>query len=335
MSSESVYLKFPYEKGEFRVNDLADPERNIIQITDQYLECVDKDYEAKGFMNSHMSFLFITMIILYIIAIVTMRDDTPTFAIVGLTIFTLIFCAVTSYGMRDLFAYTHYPILLFRKTKEVFIFKSKTEILKCNWDDLLILKERENGVFGRWCIKAYIVKNYVKGATTFISLGSFSLPGAHPYHLVLNTYWNFINSYMLVDNIKPLEKTVLSLAPVNNKKETYAQGLSQLIYSDCKYTSFIGKIIIPIFVPLSLFHSIFRFFCMQTSRIPVWPDEIKEKMSKGKMYTPKWDNDNKFLWRESLGFLTKEELLEITEQKIATSEQIYNYTKRTRENTLL
>lgn len=301
-------------------NSRVEPVDNdtTIQFNSTYVEVLDKAYNWRGGVN----FFAVGLIPLgvFIIGLCLWVMLTFDFSILnlvagsGLTIGLcgLLFVLYKYLLKFDLFGYTYYPIRFNRKTRKVYVFKTKNDVREYAWDDLKIaVMKIHSGYKGDFDIRFNVVDEHgvIQDAFCLHSLISTRLEksevdGKYYFHnfdvegVHLISNWEYIRHYMEED-ISTSHKIVRGLIPLDKKREsvwqmmkaswffspktyTYtehgtAQGKSykidhKLTYRDNKF----GDLVRGLGFFFILISFIGRLFVMNIAKRPIWPQWVND-----------------------------------------------------------
>lgn len=253
---------------------------SAIRVNSTFLELIDRWYPIKGF-NVWLGCM-LGAILVYIVSFFAwvllfdtadLKPDewwVPWLGWGVLIPMGLLFIFAAVWLIRsESFRYTHYPIRLNRKTRQVHVFRQDGTVLTTPWDSLFItIGDGLVPILG----KTYDLRCHVlaKDATTVIE--SFSLGYVFAGDEAdLKRLWEFVRRYMESDDgaIQAWSHAEICM-PVLARKEGFKFGVTRVFVVALHWPplQLIGC------MPLSLI-ALGRWIAMSTSKIPRWPAEIE------------------------------------------------------------
>ena len=255
----------------------VDPHYNlsVIRINSTYLEIVDKFYAWKGLMFS-LSTVFLIMVGIALangfFPINSMETsartyDTTEYITFLITISLMGIPAMLFFGwlaLRESFTYTHYPIVLNRKTRMVHVFRRDGTVLSVPWDDLFFTFNK--GPY-YWNIRGHVLD--ADGVTV---KETFAFPMFGDKKDILVEYWEFVRRYMEDGPAKLIGHDIGKVEichPLVGRKEGFKVGML-VIYAQLWFLPIVFWILSP-FLTLC---GIFRYLANLTCDGPEWPKRV-------------------------------------------------------------
>jgi hypothetical protein len=255
---------------------------SVIKLNSHYIDLVDRWYPIRGFwawlsiITGSLSLIGAGALIYAIVF--PLRDPMVSetgsaFFLFFLAIVLLLFAwAGAWYAFKvECLGYTHYPIRLNRKTRQVHFFRQNGTVLTVPWDSLfLTLGESKSPLSGTtYDLRAHVLEEDGKTVRESFSLG-YTFPGKKDS---MDKFWAFLQPYM--EEADGVERTYQELRksllmPLDSRREgwrwsifrTFAPGLHH------PWTMFL------LCIPLGL-NAVGRMLAMSTSKIPQWPEEVE------------------------------------------------------------
>jgi hypothetical protein len=168
--------------------------------------------------------------------------------------------------------WTHYPMRLNRKTRQVHVFRQNGSILTVPWDELFIVRgEAKSPLAGTtYDLRAHVLDADGETVRESFSLG-YSFPGKPES---MDKFWAFLQPYMEApDGVERTHKHLRGglLMPLDGRKEGWRWSVVRTFAPGWPYpwTMFL------LCIPLGL-NALGRMFAMWTSKQPIWPAEIEQ-----------------------------------------------------------
>lgn len=250
----------------------------VTRLNSTYLETVDKYYEHKGELSFWMLAVIVVLfffIALFVLGAITRNPDSGVgdtmkdwLSVVFIIILFSPLLWLSIWALfKESFAYTHYPIRLNRKDRNVYVFRLDGSVLVAPWDETFFTLGRGTLQFGgkpNWDIRGHILD--ADGVTV---RDTFAF--AMHWHVQndVRRHWEYLRRYMEEGPEKTLSETPVYL-PIVSEYESYAFGLMRLIAT--LPGSAVGQLIM---LPFSFLFSLGRYFAMRTSDIPVWTKKVE------------------------------------------------------------
>lgn len=244
-----------------------------IRVNSTYLEMVDRWYAQKG-----MAVWFGLLIMLPFFWIVALtifeifrKNEVGAWLAGGVIIvlFSFIIC-IGLYGFRlEAFRWTHYPIRLNRRTRQVHLFRQDGTVLTTPWDELfLCIGSSKPPLAGEEIdVRAHVLD--VDGETvrqTFTA--GFVFLGGTTATMQL---WEFMRRYMEADDgVKDCHDRLKYCMPVHDRREGMVFGLVRTFASFGAWPP-----LQLLFSPFFALTTIGRWIAMFTSKVPQWPADVE------------------------------------------------------------
>lgn len=250
-----------------------------VRINSTFLETTDKFYAWKGWLASGMcavgamvaSFLIVSTVNAWTSShAADLLDWSELKPIHGLAIFWSLGGALLAATLwllhQEAFRHTHYPLRFNRKTRMVHAFRYDGSVLSAKWDDLFFTLGRGNrsNVKQNWDIRMHVLD--ADGVTVRETL---SLGMDMEDQDLLRRFWELHRRYM-EEGPQAVAKIIEVFMPVDERREGFVFGMRRW-WSNFLPLPVAYFLIAPI-VPLV---GLGRWFAMQTSKVPVWPQEIE------------------------------------------------------------
>lgn len=290
MSYQGLIKKFPIDRpltNEDRKYQLKQSERLdlkpyadlvTIKLNSTYLEVVDKFYAMKGLLTALAGpvALCVAAIPIWFWLEVLVGIEADTFYAWTVTAMGIPTLAFFAFGLsQELFAYTHYPIRLNRKSRMIHVFRTSGTVLTVPWDEVFFTLDYEQEVAGRaWEIRGHVLDADGETVRETFGLGMQSSGDAQGLH-ILRSHWEFYRRYM-EEGPQAVKDCVKVCMPVDGRREPFVAG-SRCIFShyDNLKAHPIGAIVWLMMLPFNLLAVLGRWVAMQTSKIPRWPAEVE------------------------------------------------------------
>lgn len=240
---------------------------SVIRMNSIFLEGVDKFYPSRGFLAMAGLAIFLIMGYMSVHSIrIYLANGIFYSASVGALMLLLASIWLLT---RDAFTYTHFPIRLNRKNRQVYVWRRNGSVLKAGWDDLYFTI---GGSETTW--KDLYVAGHVMDADGLTVRETFAL-GASGDKEQLHTLWEFYRRYMEEGPravLSALEAPLICLPRLDLQRETWRFGWERATLQ------LNGWLLFQIVSQVFLFpQSIFRWIAMRTSKIPQWPQWVEEE----------------------------------------------------------
>ena len=172
------------------------------------------------------------------------------------------------------FATTHYPIRFNRKSRRVHFFETNGNVSSASWDEIYFTLSEVDHVHKFWNILGHILdKDRATVLKTFAL--SFTGTGDREGMSLMRSHWEFVRRYM-EDGPEEISGQVEYCLPISETRESFLFGLRRLLANN----SGVSSLLLP-FVLVSMVFDIitvpFRYFAIQTSKIPKWPENIENE----------------------------------------------------------
>ncbi|QEM82961.1 DUF6708 domain-containing protein [Halomonas binhaiensis] len=279
---------------------------SVIKCNNHYIELVDRWYSIKGFNTwfgvcvALGGLFFATMIVLaFFWAPVTDQRAALWFMMIVLLPISLGLVWGGWWLIRtECGRWTHYPMRLNRKTRQVHFFRQNGTVLMVPWDDLfLTLGEEKSPLSGT----TYDLRAHMLDTDGETVLESFSLGYPSPLGNAesIDKFWAFLQPYMEAeDGVERtwhhLKENIGYLVPVDGRKEGWRWSIARsfMLAAHWPYLQLV-------FSPFFGLNAVGRMLAMWTSKVPEWPAEVEQEsqVDADDPYTLTWrDNDTIGWW---------------------------------------
>lgn len=279
--NERGLTNFNLERDKYLKNKLI-PYFNIQEINEDYIICTDAWEEIRG-LPSLYSVWFSLLIVIFVVfiffillnMIIKGNIELPFWIIFlgfigGIYLFKRIF--QISFG-RELFGYTHYPLIFNRKKQELHYFEPyQKKWISAPWSDyhfsININENHEYAVNASLIDQNEIIQQVVVFPFRFRSLS------------LVEGHWEFFRRYMAGEDLEKLKNNIHYYAPnVIDRKEIARETwfrLKLLRFSERDYLTDQVKLPSDFNLNLLIFgipQFLIRRLCVRTSKIPQVPRE--------------------------------------------------------------
>jgi len=270
-------------------------ELSVIKVNSTYIELVDRWYASKGWSVIFAIMLAVPclagVIAFPILLIDGYRDPLVWIGVTLIVAFGCLFLGLAWYGFRlEAFRYTHYPIRLNRKTRQVHAFRPDGNVIEANWDKLFIFAgEGHVPAYG----KTHDVRAHVLASDRKTVLDTFTL--AYCYmgdKSSVGPVWEYIRRYMEEDEgVEKNWRYSDICMPVDGRREGLHFGIIRVFGQVARWPilQLLGS---PIWSVVTLG----RWIAMYTSRVPQWPENIETQ------YRIEPDDPYRRTWKDNVPF---------------------------------
>lgn len=249
---------------------------SLIRLNSTYVEYVDKWYAMRGFVAMAGALVFAIMLYLGVVSIYELVVRGHFENIVLLLLAATMLWWTGKFFLSDAFTYTHYPIRLNRKNRQVYAFRRDGTVFKAGWDELYwtIYNTKLGLGGGDLNVMGHLLEE--NGRTIKESIGLSLVDAGEPGRQNLLQFFEFIRRYMedgpgtVLDALKPTP--LIMLPSIHQKKESWFFGWEHLT-GGMKGLPFLQVLFQPFLLPISLF----RWVVMRTSKIPQWPQWVEDE----------------------------------------------------------
>ncbi|WP_018989357.1 DUF6708 domain-containing protein [Aromatoleum toluclasticum] len=235
---------------------------SVIRINGTFLEGADKFYYSRGFVA--MAGIPLAVLLWLVFAY-----DGITRPAILMFLNLAVATGCSWLVFRDTFTYTHFPIRLNRKNRQVYVWRRNGTVLKVGWDDIYFTI---GGSETTW--KDLYVAGHVMDADGKTVRETFAL-GASGEKDQLHTLWEFYRRYMEEGPqavLSALEKPLICLPRLDLKRETWRFGWERITLQ------LNGLPLFQLLLQVGFFpQSLFRWVAMRTSKIPRWPKWVEDE----------------------------------------------------------
>lgn len=263
----------------------------VIKMNSTYLESVDKWFEWKGALSGISICIFLIFFggfgLVALEGVLDAFDDQPDLITPGALLanalgFGVVACLI-GYGAiwmlrKECFSFTHFPIRFNRKTRMVHVFRPDGTVLSVPWNEIFFTVAenpawREAEIQGhvlaadRKTVLETFVLSYVGTSQSHLGNSAAGSPAENDY---VRAHWEFIRRYM-EDGPQSVIDGVDFCMAVDRQRERFSNGVERV------FANIAGGpwLIYWLMAPFCFAVSLLRFLAMQTSKIPVWPEEVE------------------------------------------------------------
>ncbi|WP_444984665.1 DUF6708 domain-containing protein [Halomonas mongoliensis] len=281
---------------------------SVIGFNSNYIDLVDRWYSIKGF-NTWVGALVVLLSIggcagIYIALFFSGRTA-PLEMVdwIGLSFLTPLFLAMIWGGWwlirTECGRWTHYPMRLNRRTRQVHVFRQDGSVLTVPWDSLFLTLGKEKSPLSG---TTYDLRAHVLDADGETVRESFSLGYPSPLGNAdsIDKFWAFLQPYMEAEDgvertWRYLKDDAGYLVPVDGRKEGWRWSIvrSFMLGAHWPYLQLV-------FAPFLGLNTIGRMFAMWTSKVPQWPEEVEREnpVEVDDSYVLTWRDNGPIGWWE-------------------------------------
>lgn len=277
---------------------------SVIKLNGSYIELVDRWYPITGFsvwFGACVAFvgLLITFVVSWAFFFAPIQDE-PIARWLLLLILGPVSLGLAVLGgfivRTECGRWTHYPMRLNRKTRQVYVFRQNGTVLTVSWDELFIaLGKANNPMVGTtYDLRAHVLDANGETVRESFSLGYAFLGNERS----IGKFWAFLQPYMEApDGVERTHHHLKEggfLAPIDGRKEGWRWSIARsfMLAAHWPWLQFLGS-------PFLGLNAVGRMFAMATSKQPAWPAEIEaaNTVEPGDPYQLTWrDNDSLGWW---------------------------------------
>jgi hypothetical protein len=258
------------------VSDRVHYELSLIKLNSIFVECVDKWYSMRGFVAmAGAAFAGVICFGLYAFTTSAIRRGGPdvVLTLLGLGFLTMLWFAV-KFLRSDAFTYTHYPIRMNRRNRQVYAFRRDGSVLKASWDEMVwTMYATSSRAMDVFAIGHVMQANGVNIKESIgLSLVSVGKEGEQK----VRNHFEFFRRYMehgpgpVLEALKPTP--LIMLPGIDKERESWRFSWERITLHE--NGSLIGMVLYQVIaLPLSLF----RWLVMRTSKIPQWPQWVEDE----------------------------------------------------------
>ncbi|WP_157958613.1 DUF6708 domain-containing protein [Salinicola sp. CPA57] len=258
---------------------------SVIKINSNYIELVDRWYPIRGFWAWLSVVLGLGSVLAggaLVYASFFPLDD-PLVSGAGekffLVVVSLMFFLLAWFGAwyafkEECLGYTHYPMRLNRKNRQVYFFRQDGTVLTVPWESLfLTLGESKSPLAGTtYDLRAHVLDDDGETVRESFSLG---YPSPLGNAQSIDKFWAFLQPYMEAeDGVERtwhhLKENTGYLVPVDNRREGWRWSIARsfMLGAHWPYLQLL-------FSPFLGLNALGRMLAMSTSKIPQWPEEVE------------------------------------------------------------
>lgn len=265
-----------------------------IRINSTYLEVVDRWYALKGtaVWMALLIMLPFSWIAMQALGFMINKNEAGAWfsGALGVVVFGGGVAAAFFLGFRlEAFRWTHYPIRLNRKTRQVHVFRQDGSVLTTPWDSLFLHVGHSSPPMAgeELDVRAHVLDadgETVRETFTpgFVFLG--------PDTAVM-TQWEFLRRYMEEPDYLPEAHRHVEIAnPIHDRREGFAHGVMRCFGLGARY-----PLLQLLLSPILALNSLGRWIAMVTSKVPQWPAEVEAacRIEPDDPYRKDWRNNIK------------------------------------------
>lgn len=276
---------------------------SVVKLNSRYIELVDRWYPIKGFwawlsISIGIISFFAGTYLLYTAMVPRLSEWwAPLVGALLATVFFLIAWFGACYAFKvECLGWTHYPMRLNRKTRQVHVFRQDGTVLTVPWDDLFItLGTAKAPLTGTtYDLRAHVLDADGETVRESFSLG-YTFPGKKDS---IDKFWAFLQPYMEApDGVERTYEHLKDglLMPVDGRKEGWRWSIVRTFAPSWPYP----WTALLLCIPLGL-NAIGRMFAMWTSKVPEWPHEVEDAcaIEADDPYVLTWRDNGRLGWWE-------------------------------------
>ncbi|WP_284337934.1 DUF6708 domain-containing protein [Comamonas sp. NoAH] len=290
-----------------KVNALAMDFMSVISFNSNYIDLVDRWYRVKGFNVWVGGAVFaggLVLDLLLFYASYTFIND-PNLNPLN-WILVIVFFIVSLFIIwggwwlirTESWKWTHYPIRINRKTRQVYFFRQDGTVCTASWDDLyLVLGTAKSPLTDT----TYDLRAHVMDESGTLVKESFTIGYPSPVAEAdaIDNFWAFLQPYMEASD--GVEKAYSNLKensyilPLDGRKEGWRWSIFSS-FSVAAPWPWLQLIASPAFG----LNVLGRMFAMWTSKLPQWPDEVaaQNPVDANDPYILTWKENVSLGWRD-------------------------------------
>lgn len=251
-------------------------ELSLIKLNSTFVECVDKWYSMRGFVAMVGGVFSAILLIGSAGVLFALISSGYVGFLIPLVVALVVFWLPARMLLSDAFTYTHYPIRLNRRNRQVYAFRRDGTVLKAAWDELYwtIYNTRLGLGGGDLNVMGHVLDK--DGVTVRESIALSMVDAGEPGKRNLLQFFEFFRRYMedgpgpVLEALKPTP--LIMLPGIDKERESWAFGWEYLTGS-LKGMVLLQLLFQVFFFPISLF----RWLVMRTSKIPQWPQWVEDE----------------------------------------------------------
>jgi len=283
---------------------------SVVKFNSQYIDLVDRWYPIRGFwawlsiITGSLSLIGAGALIYAIVFPLgdpMISETGSAFFLFFLAIVLLFFAWIGAwYAFKvECLGYTHYPIRLNRKTRQVHFFRQNGTVLTVPWDSLfLTLGESKSPLSGTtYDLRAHVLEEDGKTVRESFSLG---YPSPLGNAASIDKFWAFLQPYMEAEDgvertWRHLKENTGYLVPVDRRKEGWRWSIARsfMLGAHWPYLQLV-------FSPFLGLNAAGRMLAMSTSKIPQWPEGVERAnpVDSDDPYVLTWRDNGPLGWWE-------------------------------------
>ncbi|MCD7099528.1 DUF6708 domain-containing protein [Stenotrophomonas sp. MMGLT7] len=252
---------------------------SVVRLNGTYIELIDRWYPVTGFSVWVGAFLALVGFLFPPILLCAVYFSPHGFSaanaigcVIAVPVFLAIGCSGVFMIRTESWRWTHYPMRLNRKTRQVYVFRQDSTVLTVPWDELFIVRgEAKSPIAGTtYDLRAHVLDKDGVTVRESFSLG-YTFPGDKHS---MDKFWAFLQTYMeATDGVERTYRQLKHslLMPLDGRKEGWRWSIVRTFAPSWPYpwTQFL------LCIPLGL-NAVGRMFAMWTSKQPRWPKEVED-----------------------------------------------------------
>ena len=277
---------------------------SVIKLNSTYMELVDRWYPVTGFsvwfgFSVAFTGLLGVAVCLSGFYVAPAGSDASALWFMLLVLVPMLLGIVVAGVLivrTESWRWTHYPMRLNRKTRQVHVFRQNGTVLTVPWDDLYIVRgEAKSPMAGTtYDLRAHVLDDDGKTVLESFTLG-YSFPGTEASP---DKFWAFLQPYMEApDGVQRTHAHLKDglLMPLDGRKEGWRWSIIRTFAPGWPYPWTMPLLCIPLGL-----NAVGRMFAMWTSRQPVWPPEIEQanQVDPDDPYALTWRDNGPLGWWE-------------------------------------
>lgn len=249
---------------------------SLIKLNSTFVECVDKWYSMRGFVAmAGCGFSGVICFGLYAIGGSLLKRGGFDMVLVALVLCLLaMLWFAGKFILSDAFTYTHYPIRLNRRNRQVYAFRRDGTVLKAGWDEMVWTMYAT----GARAMDVFAVGHVMQpdGLTIKESVGLSVVSAGRDGEDKVRNHFEFFRRYMedgpgpVLEALKPIP--LIMLPGIDKEKESWRFSWERITLHE--NGSLVGMVLYQV---IALPMSLFRWLVMRTSKIPQWPQWVEDE----------------------------------------------------------
>ncbi|OWT69131.1 MULTISPECIES: DUF6708 domain-containing protein [unclassified Achromobacter] len=251
---------------------------SVIRMNSRWLESVDRNYGTRGFITMFslvlVAFcLYATFSLLWLVVGGSVPNENSLWPVIftSSAVFFLMALGFLWITHKEVFRYTHYPLLFDRAHRKVHVFRFDGSVLSVAWDDVYFTLGRGTSPANmmNWDVRGMVLD--ADRSTVRETFALAIVTGSEENAL---GHWEFIRRYM-EEGPQSMIEAVRFCMPIWDKKETSAFARERTFANQSQEKGGAWLLL----APFSFLQSLGRMLAMATSKIPRWPPEVAAIMT--------------------------------------------------------